>query len=245
MEQSGMSLPQPSKPVKGSLHAIRRRPDRMSREERSQSIVKAAIAFFAEHGFGGQTRELAARAGITQALLYRHFSSKDAIIERVYREVFLSNWKPEWEELIGDRNVPLRDRLVHFYQDYTRLIMKYEWIRLYLFFGLDGRLDFSKRYLKFMHERIWWRIIAEIRHHSGRPSLDFEPIKVIEVELVWALVASIFHIGVRCFVLGLTVPEDLDSIIEGKVHGFLDGAPAAMASSSSSREAVFDLLPNL
>jgi hypothetical protein len=96
-----------------------------------------------------------------------------------------------------------------------------------------------------MHERIWWRIIAEIRYHSGRPSLDFEPIKITEVELVWSLVASIFHIGVRRFVLGLTVPEDLNSIIEGMVHGFLDGAPAAMASSSSSREAAFDLLPNI
>jgi AcrR family transcriptional regulator len=217
---------------------------RLLREERADAISRAAIDFFAEHGFKGQTRELASKAGITQGLLYRHFPNKDAIIEKVYHDVFLSNWNPEWQIWIGDRAVPLRDRLVRFYKDYTKGIMKPEWIRLFLYFGLDGRGDFAKRYLKNMHQTIWYRIVAEVRHHSGRPSLDFEAIKVSEVEMVWALIAGIFFIGVRHYVLGLTVPDDLDSIIEADIHAFLEGVPAAMAASPN-QEAIFDLLPDM
>jgi AcrR family transcriptional regulator len=227
---------------RGALKA--RQGKRLSREDREKAIVDAATAFFAEVGFSGQTRELAARAGITQSLLYRHFPTKDALIERVYRSVFLSKWNPEWEKWISDRNTPLEKRLTRFYIDYTGTIMSYEWIRLFLFSGLDGRTELTRRYLRFMHQRIWWRIIAEIRHHSKGPSLDIQPITVIEVELVWAFIASIFHIGLRRFVFGITFPEDMDDIIADKVRGFLNGAPAAMGTTST-RDAIFEQLPNL
>lgn len=246
MEKSGeatLAREGKSRPVR------RRKPQprqgkRLSRDDREKAIVVAATAFFAEVGFSGQTRELAARAGITQSLLYQHFPTKEALIERVYRSVFLSKWNPAWEQWISDRNVPLQERLTRFYTDYTRTIITYEWIRLFLFSGLDGRNELSRRYLRFMHQRIWWRIIAEIRHEFGRPSLDTHPITVVEVELVWAFIASFFHIGLRRFVFGITFPENMDDIIADKVIGFLQGAPAAMRRTSTS-DAIFEQLPDL
>ncbi len=65
-------------------------------EQREQQIVEAAAAFFAERGFEGQTRELAKTMGITHSAIFRYFSSKDALIERVYEHVFISRWNPEW-----------------------------------------------------------------------------------------------------------------------------------------------------
>ncbi len=56
----------------------------MRAPERERFIVDEAIRFFAEQGFGGQTRELAKRMGITHSAIYRHFPSKEALIERVY-----------------------------------------------------------------------------------------------------------------------------------------------------------------
>jgi len=61
-------------------------PTRMKGEERREAILKAAIALFAEKGFRGTTtRELAAAAGVTEPVLYRHFRTKHdlycAIIE--------------------------------------------------------------------------------------------------------------------------------------------------------------------
>ncbi|MBX6426508.1 MAG: TetR/AcrR family transcriptional regulator [Variibacter sp.] len=218
----------------GKAPARKRR--RLQRAEREQMIVKGAIRFFAEHGFKGQTRELARRLGITQPLLYRYFPNKNALIERVYEEVFVARWNPEWETWIADRTQPLHARLVRFYQDYTRNILNYEWIRLFLFSGLEG-LEINRRYLRFMRDRIWSKVIAEIRFENGRPSLEEEPASETEIELVWAVIASIFYIGVRRWVFGLPVPEDLDAIIEDKVKGFLEGAPAAMAAPAKSANA--------
>src|SRR3546814_2081490 len=79
-------------------------------------IVEGAVQFFAEVGFGGDTRELAKRLNITHPLLFRYFASKNALIERVYQEVFIGRWNPYWEIVISNRNVPLRERLVNVYQ---------------------------------------------------------------------------------------------------------------------------------
>ena len=50
---------------------------RLSSEERRDSIVKAVIPLFAKKGFNGTTtRELAAAAGVSEALMYKHFPSK-------------------------------------------------------------------------------------------------------------------------------------------------------------------------
>src|SRR5262245_8625523 len=208
-----------------------RRRVRLSRNERERAIVREAVAFFAERGFRGHTRELAARAGITQPLLYRYFPNKEAIIERVYQEVFVGRWNPEWEGWIADRSQPLRQRLIRFYKDYTRYILTYEWVRLFLFSGLEG-LEINRRYLKFMRDRIWSLVVAELRHEHGRPTLDREPMSITELELVWGVISSVFYIGVRRFVFDLAVPEDIDAVIEDKINAFFDGAPSAMANPS-------------
>ena len=47
-----------------------------AREARERQIVEGAVAYFAEVGLDGQTRELARRLGITQPLLFRYFPTK-------------------------------------------------------------------------------------------------------------------------------------------------------------------------
>jgi AcrR family transcriptional regulator len=55
-------------------------PLRLSSEERRQSIVEAVKGVFAEKGFDGTTtRELAEAAGVSEALLYKHFPSKESL----------------------------------------------------------------------------------------------------------------------------------------------------------------------
>lgn len=50
---------------------------RLAGSERRAAILDAAKKAFAEHGFDGTTtRELARAAGVSEALLYRHFPSK-------------------------------------------------------------------------------------------------------------------------------------------------------------------------
>ena len=53
---------------------------RLSADERRQAIVDAVRGVFAEKGFDGTTtRELAKAAGVSEALLYKHFPSKESL----------------------------------------------------------------------------------------------------------------------------------------------------------------------
>jgi AcrR family transcriptional regulator len=57
---------------------------RLNATDRRQAIVQSALKVFARKGFAGATtREIAEAAGVSEALLYRHFASK----EMIYREL--------------------------------------------------------------------------------------------------------------------------------------------------------------
>ncbi len=69
-----------SHPVRGGTRSGARRPRRSSAARRADVLV-AARRLFAERGFHATgTRELAEAADINDALLYRYFPSKDAIL---------------------------------------------------------------------------------------------------------------------------------------------------------------------
>src|SRR5260221_14131993 len=107
---------------KASPKRIRAKQKRLSPHDRSKEFVAKATEFFSEEGFGGGTRALARRLGVTQPLLYRYFPSKDDLIREVYRTVYLDPLETGWERLLTDRARPLRDRLLEFYRAYTDAI---------------------------------------------------------------------------------------------------------------------------
>src|SRR5260370_12837464 len=61
--------------------AVKSKPTtKMSSEERRAAIVKAVRQVFAEKGFyGTTTRALAEAAGVSEALLFKHFPNKEAL----------------------------------------------------------------------------------------------------------------------------------------------------------------------
>ena len=57
-----------------------RRPKRVPAETRRRQILLAAIRLFAEKGFRGTTtKEIAAAAGVNEALIFRHFATKEEL----------------------------------------------------------------------------------------------------------------------------------------------------------------------
>lgn len=61
---------------------------RMSAEERKLAIVQAVIPLFASKGFRGvTTRELAQAADVSEALLYRHFPSKESLYTEIQSSI--------------------------------------------------------------------------------------------------------------------------------------------------------------
>ena len=60
------------------------RAQRLSCEERKEAIVKAVLPIFAHNGFANTTtRELAKAAGVSEALLYKHFPSKESLYAEI------------------------------------------------------------------------------------------------------------------------------------------------------------------
>jgi AcrR family transcriptional regulator len=196
---------------------------RMKREDRDREIAAAAVAFFAEVGFDGDTRELARRLGVTQSLIFRYFPSKAALIERVYQEVYVGRWNPYWETIIADRSVPLQDRLIRLYKDYSRVSLTYDWVRIFMFSGLKGE-DINTRYLKFLKSRILEPIAIEIRAELGLPTPEELPLKIAEVELAGGINSRIFYLGQRKWIFNMPLEMDIDTIIEYTIITYLSGA---------------------
>ena len=142
---------------------------RLSAAEREAHITQEAVRFFAEVGFGGDTRELAKRLGVTQSLLYKYFPNKEALINRVYEVVYMGRWNPFWETTIQDRSVPIQERLTRMYIEYSKAALTRDWVRIFMFSGLRGE-DINRKYLTILRRRILEPLAVELRHEFGLPA---------------------------------------------------------------------------
>lgn len=117
--------------------------------ERRDKILKAAISLFSQGGFAGTTtRQIARKAGISEALLFRHFPRK----ERLYDAILQKKMEENTPRILGNLPVDggpelllrtLARRLVRAHEDDP------SFLRLFLFSALeDHRLNdlfFKKR----------------------------------------------------------------------------------------------------
>ena len=57
---------------------------RMSGDDRRRQLIEVAIDLFANKGFGGTTtREIATAAGVTEAVIFRHFATKQDLYQAI------------------------------------------------------------------------------------------------------------------------------------------------------------------
>ncbi|WP_417681171.1 TetR/AcrR family transcriptional regulator [Roseibium sp.] len=181
--------------------------------ERRQQIVDGAVAFFAEVGLEGNTRDLAKRLGVTQSLLFNYFATKDDLIEAVYEQVYLNRLSPDWPARLTDRSVSLRQRLLDFYTEYSTLIFQYEWMRIFMFSGLYGA-QLNRRYLKHLGDVILRPLLGEIEFAAQS---DEVPV----MEDIWNLHGGIVYIGIRQHIYRMPCPDDPSEAISRAVDRFL------------------------
>jgi len=201
---------------------------RLKREERERLIVSQAIAFFSEVGLSGDTTALAASMGVAQPLIYRYFENKEALIARVFEETFLSNWNPLWEEMLTDPAKDLRQRLLTFHNDFSRVQLTRERVRLSLFFALSG-WDMQP-YFRLMRNQVYVPIAEGLRAHAGAPSIKSAPLREFEVDLAKSIVEKIQYYGIRKWVYALPDLPPIEPLIEISVSALLDGAQVAVKS---------------
>jgi AcrR family transcriptional regulator len=198
---------------------------RVSGETRRELIVRQAAEHFSERGFGATTRELACALGVTQALLYRYFSSKAEIIDTVFDHVFVADWDEAWGALITDRRLPLEDRLTRFYSSYLGRRSPVE-TRLFMRAALDD-MGFPDRYTPALDARVLAPIAIELRHER-RPAdaVGGGPLRLdrLERERVMVLHAGLVFLNVRRHIYGTRLPANLETLVRLHVTTFLNGA---------------------
>ncbi|QDM25942.1 TetR/AcrR family transcriptional regulator [Tardiphaga sp. vice304] len=211
---------------------------RLNPVDRERQILNGAIAYFAERGFDGPTRELTSRLGVSKGLLYRYFPGKEALIDRVYEEVFLGRWDADWDSLLADRSIKLRDRLQLFYGKYAETMLHdYEWVRIYLLSGLAGA-SINNRFSTFVTEHIYKPVLNELRYEFDAPAITRLPASEGEMELMWGLHGAIFYIGIRKWIYHAEVPKDAPGAVYLLVDGLYSNACKMMTAERNAKTRV-------
>lgn len=224
-------------PVKVPVTPAPRR--RLSPAERERQIVEGAVRFFSEHGLDGQLRDLARELGITHTLLYHYFPTKQALIERVYADLFAARWDEEWERLLDDKALEVEVKLTRFYTKYAKRILERDWVRVFVFSGLSDRY-ITDRYFALLGEKLFPRLVRESRRYLGVPNRSKPTPR--EMELLMGLHGSIFYMGLRRWVYGLEQPgsktDPFDEVfVHDRVHGYLQTLPEVFGCGAKPRAA--------
>jgi AcrR family transcriptional regulator len=208
---------------------------RLGLAERERQILDGAIQFFAEKGFDGQLRDLARSIGVTHALLYHYFPTKQALIDRVYLEVFEGRWQPAWETLLDDRERSPEDKLTAFYADYVNTALTREFARILVFSGLSDH-TITDRFFSLLRQRLFTRLIRETRRFRGSSSRAKASER--ELELLMGLHGGFFYITMRRWIYGQVVYTDAaperfsDALVRDRVQGYLLASRALFAEPS-------------
>ena len=143
----------------------------MKGDERRAQILRAAVELFSHKGFTGTTtKELAQAVGVSEAMLFRHFASKDELYNAILDDKICREGASEgrlpWED---DENLKKamedKDDFTVFYTMASRALEKHQndpgFMRLLLFSALEGHdlaerffIEFVSRIYKFLGDYI-------------------------------------------------------------------------------------------
>ena len=136
-----------------------RGPVREAKKERTQALIlESALVLFAERGFeGASVRDIAARAGVTHAVIRLHYGTKEGLWQNMLTFLF-DRFQAEMRAGEDDVGLGDRDRLRAFVRNYVRYCARHpEHARIMVQASLDGgdRLDWSvDRFVAPAHRRI-------------------------------------------------------------------------------------------
>jgi AcrR family transcriptional regulator len=176
----------------------------LAAEEKRRVILDAAVRVFARKGFHtSRVGDIAEEAGVAHGLLYHYFTSKDEVLETVFRE----NWSLLVQRIgaVRDSGEPARDQLRH-----VAAILLRTWRHqpdvVRVFIREIGRSSEVQQRIGELVKPI--EVVREIIEHgqaSGELRADLDP----------QLAAVIFYGGVEEILTGWVleqIPDDDDAI---------------------------------
>jgi AcrR family transcriptional regulator len=206
--------------------------------DRERQILDGAITFFAEHGIDGQLRDLARSIGVTHALLYHYFPTKQALVDRVYLELFEGRWRPEWEQLLDDPAISVEDKLTAFYSEYVNITLSKEFVRILVFSGLSDH-TITDRFFAMIRVRLFPRLIRETRRFRGVTSRARASER--EMELLMGLHGGFFYMTMRRWIYAQDVYSERqhenysEDLVRDRVRAYLIASRELFAVPQASR----------
>ncbi len=189
-------------------------------ERRAQLIERAAQAFAAD-GFSVSTRQLARHMGVTQALLYKYFASKEALVDAVLQARFLAERPgPDPALLAGDD--PLEERIARFYGEFVSGAAP-AGVRLFLRASLDG-LDLPARYSRRLDQRFLFPLLEALRREARLPDLAQRPATKAERELALMLHGALVFTLIRKEIYRIDFPVAHAALVALHARVYTPGA---------------------
>lgn len=215
--------------ARASSHQRHQSP-RTSGHERQACLISAATSLFAENGFTGTTtKQIAKAAGVSEALLFKHFPTKQALYAAILTEkTQYSELREAIEEAAKKRD---DERLLTLLASYRlRKGADPTMLRLFLFSALEGhemsRMFFQRQYRVF-HDLLAGYIRRRIEDGAFRP---VDPVLAAK-----AFFGIILHHRLLHDILGLPLHLSHEGSVVEYVALFLGGL--VQQSPDSSREA--------
>jgi AcrR family transcriptional regulator len=211
---------------------------RMGVVERERQILDGAIQFFSVHGFNGQLRDLAKSIGVTHALLYHYFPTKQALVDRVYLEVFEGRWRNEWDTLLDDPDKAVEDKLTAFYWEYVTITLSKEFVRILVFSGLTDH-TITDRFFAMLRTRLFPRLIRESRRYRGVVSRARPTER--EMELLMGMHGGFFYISMRRWIYAQDVYSESahegydEQQVRDRVSAYLNASRDLFADTTGSK----------
>ncbi len=191
---------------------------RLDPDTRREQILDEATRFFAERGFEAQVAELAGRLGISEALIFRYFRTKQALIDAVYERVFMGRWSESWIEDLVARAVPVRERIVNFFIAYLDAVDDPQWIRIAMYAALAGERMPVAFGARGRVERVQMTILAELR--AAGMFADDPAQEPMQWEMVLHLYSSVLYLLLRKHVLNRRFTQDRSAMVRRLVANF-------------------------
>jgi AcrR family transcriptional regulator len=192
---------------------------RLVATERKQKIVAAAVSLFSVKGFEGTTtRELARKAKISEALLFRHFPDKKSL----YKAILSAKMEEQVSSMVQDLPAePLKKTL----EEVARRVFSQNekdpaFLRLLLFSALEGHelseLFFQKRNLPLLE--ILKKVLSEGMKSGQLRSMDAD----LAARTFTAMVFGFIQMRLLFKIPGL-VRRSKEEIVNSCVAVFLNG----------------------
>lgn len=168
------------------------------------------------------TRDICKPLGVTQALLYRYFPSREALIDAALERVFAHLWVTDWSAHLEAAQGDLTARLTAFYTPYVTTATS-TFMRLFMWCALSN-YPVPQRFFVPLTNKILRAVVSAMRAEASLPGLSDKAMTQGERELAMTLHTSIVFISIRRHIYHMALPEDLGSLVAMQVRAFVPGA---------------------